>query len=306
MRIAITGSSGLIGTSLVEALGADGHEIIRVDRSRGEAARPGRVYWSPAAGEIDAADLEGMDAVIHLAGENLFGVWTPGKKRRIRASRIEGTALLARTLADLDTPPAALLMSSGVGYYGHRPDAEALDESAPAGKGFLADLVRDWEAAAEPARAAGIRVVAMRQGILLTREGGALPLMLPAFKLGLGGKVGSGEQMFPWIAADEVPHVVRHLLTHPELDGPVNVTSPEPVSHGRFVEAVGDVLGRPTLFRVPAIAARLLPGGFAEETLLVSTPAVPRRLLESGYRFRWPGVEEALRHALEGNGAGRK
>lgn len=298
MRVAITGSTGLAGTAVARALREEDHEVTRVVRTREAASRAGSVYWRPSEGQVDAAGFEGHDVVIHLAAENLFGVWTPGKRRRIRESRIEGTGLLARTLAGLERKPRTLLMASAVGYYGDRPDADGLDESAPRGDGFLAEVVEEWEAAAEPARSAGIRVVAMRQGILLSRDGGALPLMLPAFKLGLGGIVGGGEQMFPWLARSELSWVVRHLLEHQEIGGAVNVTSPNPVSHGDFVRTLGRVLGRPTPFRIPAVLTKALPGDFAEETLLVSTPAVPARLLESGYRFRWPDLEGALRHEL--------
>lgn len=298
MRIAITGSSGLVGKALIPALSEDGHGITRVVRSREAAARPGSVFWRPASGEIDAAGLAGHDVVLHFAAESLFGLWTPPRRERIRASRVNGTRLLAETLARLDPPPRTLLMASAIGYYGHRPDADRLVEGDPPGDGFLAEVVREWEAAAEPARAAGIRVVPMRFGILLSPKGGALSLMLPIFKLGLGGTVGSGKQMVPWLARSELPRVLRHLLDRGDIDGPVNVTSPRPVPHGEFARTVGRVLGRPTPFRIPASLVRLLPGGFGEETVLVSTPAAPRRLVESGYEFEWPELEGALRHEL--------
>lgn len=298
MRIAITGSTGLIGTALRSTLAEDGHTFTRLVRSRSAATRPGAIFWQPAAGAIDGRGLEGHDAVIHLAAESLFNVWTPDRRRRIRESRVQGTGLLSRTLAGLERKPQVLLMASAVGYYGDRPDAEELTEDEPSGTGFLAEVVRDWEAAADPARQAGIRVVTMRSGVMLSRDGGALRLMLLPFKLGLGGTVGSGEQMFSWLALSELPHIVRHLLDRQDIEGPVNVTSPRPVPQVEFIRAAGRALGRPTPLRIPAFVARLLPGGFGEETILVSVPAVPRRLLASGYEFHWPDVEGALRHEL--------
>lgn len=297
MRIAITGSSGLVGSALVEGLPAAGHTITRVVRSTEAARLPGRVHWSVRAGTIDAAGLEGHDAVIHLAGENLFGLWTGSRKQRIERSRVEGTALLAATLAGLDTPPAVLLSASAVGFYGDR-GSEVLDESSSAGEGFLAEVVNRWESAADPAREAGIRVVHARSGIVLGRGGGALGVMLPVFRLGLGGRVGQGDQMVSWVARGELTSLFLHVLEREELSGAVNVVAPGVVTHAGLVETLGSVLRRPTVFRIPTSVARALGGEMARETVLASQHVAPRKLLESGYRFRYPDLEGALRAEL--------
>lgn len=297
MRIAVTGSSGLVGEQLVGSLLAEGEEVTRVVRG-GPVGRPGRVRWSPSQGVVDAAGLDGHDAVIHLAGEGLFGVWTAARKRAIRESREVGTRLLAGTLARLERPPRVLLAASGVNYYGHRATDEPVDEDAPPGQGFLAEVVQLWERAADPAREAGIRVVHMRSGIVLSPRGGALAAMLPFFRYGLGGRIGAGAFHTAWVALDELPTVVRHLLETP-LAGPVNVVAPQLVRHRDFVAALGAELHRPSFWRVPAALVKLLPGGMAEETILLNAPVVPRRLLESGYRFRFPELRAALRHELD-------
>ena len=293
MRVAITGASGFIGSRLAAELSAAGHGVVPVGRRAGADG----VQWDPAAGRIDARRLEGLDAVVHLAGENLNGRWTAGKKWRIVESRVRGTALLADTLAHLEHPPATLISGSAVGFYGaHAPDEE-LDERAPAGTGFLASLVRDWENAAAPAAAAGIRVVHPRMG-LVVGAGGALAAMLPPFRLGLGGPIGSGRQVVSWIALDDVAHAMRHVLDTPALRGPVNFTAPNPVSFAELARALGRVLHRPVLFRLPAWVARLALGEMAEEMLLGGARAVPRALLASGYRFRFLEITGALRQAV--------
>lgn len=304
MRIAITGATGLIGSALAADLAGDGHAITVVSRRADVARRvPGAkpnavVLWDPAAGAIDAAALEAHDVVIHLAGEPISGVWTTGKKRRIRESRVRGTHLLARTLAALDRPPRALLSASGVNYYGDRDPAEVLDESSPPGDGFLADIARAWEAATEPAAAAGIRTVCMRLGAVLTAAGGMLAALLPLFRLGLGGKLGSGAQVVSWIALEDVVGAVRHVINDDALSGALNFVAPHAVTNAEFTRTLGRVLGRPTPFTVPAFAIRLLPGGMGEELLLGGARIAPRRLLESGFRFRYPTLESALRAAL--------
>jgi uncharacterized protein (TIGR01777 family) len=300
MRIAVTGSMGLIGSALVADFVADGDTVTRVARRGGHAVRGAVVFWDPAAGWIDAAALEGHDAVIHLAGESIAGWWTEGKKARIRESRVKGTALLSETLARLARPPRTLLCASAVGYYGARPPAEVLDETSPPGTGFLAETVMRWEEATRPAAAAGIRVVNLRFGTVLSREGGALAAMLPLFRLGLGARFGNGEQILSWIARSEVPSIVRHVLAHPDLSGPVNVVSPCPVSNGYFTTALAHALHRPAFLRVPATIARLVLGEMADEMLLSGARAEPRRLLESGYHFLYPELEGALRHELGG------
>lgn len=298
MRIAITGASGLIGRALVASLRGDGHEVTRLVRSEAAARAPDAVFWSVAEDRIDAAGLEAHDAVVHLAGESLVGLWTESKKRRIRESRVRGTTLLARALAGLDRPPRALLSGSAIGIYGNRPPDVPLDETAAPGSGFLADVAQEWETATGSAEAAGIRVAHLRTGLVLSREGGALGPMLPLFKLGLGGKVGSGQQVWSWIALEDEVGAIRHLLDHDDLAGPVNLVAPEPVTNAEFTRTLGRVLGRPAWFTAPEFALRLVAGEMAEEMLLASQNVVPKRLLESGYRFRCPTLEGALRAML--------
>lgn len=298
MRVAITGASGLIGRALAAALRRDGHEVTRLVRSRAAAREPDAVYWSVAERRVDAAGLEGHDAVVHLAGESLIGLWTRSKRRRIRESRVFGTELLARTLAALERPPGALLSGSAIGYYGDRPPDEPLDESAGPGAGFLAELALEWEAAAGAAAAAGVRVALLRTGLVLSREGGALGPMLPLFKLGLGGRLGSGRQVWSWIALEDEVDAIRHILDHDTLAGPVNLVAPSPVSNAEFTRTLGRVLDRPTIFAAPELAIRAVAGEMAEEMLLAGQRVVPRKLLESGYRFRHPELEGALRGIL--------
>jgi uncharacterized protein (TIGR01777 family) len=297
-RIAISGASGLVGSVLADELREFRHSVRQLVRDRERAGERDNVYWSPAEGAIEGQALEGHDAVVHLAGESLFQVWTRDAKERMRESRVRGTRLLAEALAALRDPPAVFLCASAIGYYGSCPPGDRLTEDSPKGEGFLADLVADWEAAADPARTAGIRVVHLRFGIVLSPEGGALAAMLPAFRMGLGGTVGSGEGAFAWVAAHEVPGVVRFAIKDETLEGPVNVVAPEPTTQEAFTDAVADVLGRPSFMRVPEAVARLLPGGMAEETILASQPVIPARLLAHGYRHRLPDLREALRHEL--------
>ena len=299
MRILVTGSTGLVGSALVPFLSASGHAVIRLVRSEvppGDAA----ARWDPEAGTLDPAALEGLDAVVHLAGEDIAGgSWTAAKKARIRGSRVEGTALLARTLASLDRPPAALACASAIGYYGDRGDETLTEESSP-GSGFLASVCRDWEAAATPAVEAGIRVLHLRFGVVLSAAGGALAKMLGPFRMGMGGPIGSGRQYVSWIAMDDVLEAINHLLSNPTLHGPVNVASPKPVTQLEFARTLGRVLGRPTVLAVPAFGMRLMFGEMATEVLLASQRLEPARLLSSGYEFRYPDLEPALRHLVGG------
>jgi len=297
VRILVTGSTGLIGSALVPFLGAGGHAVIRLVRSEvppGSAA----ARWDPEAGTLDRAALEGLEAVVHLAGEDISsGGWTAAKKARIRQSRVEGTALLARTLASLDRPPAVLACASAIGYYGDRGD-DALTEESPPGAGFLASVCRDWEAAATPAVEAGIRVLHLRFGVVLSAAGGALAKMLGPFRMGMGGPIGSGRQYVSWIALDDALGAISHLLSSRTLRGPVNVASPKPVTQGEFARTLGRVLGRPTVLAVPAFGVRLIFGEMATDVLLASQRLEPARLLSSGYEFRYPELEPALRHVL--------
>jgi uncharacterized protein (TIGR01777 family) len=295
MKVAVTGSSGMIGSALVGALKADGHEVARLVRSGPDPAQ-GRFSWDPERGALDPRALDDAAAVVHLAGESVAGRWTDSKKRRILDSRVGGTRLLSQKLAERERPPEVLVCASAIGFYGkHRDDP--VDESDAGGDDFLADVVKQWEAACEPAREAGIRVVNTRFGVVLSRSGGALKAMLPAFRLGLGGRLGSGRQGFSWVAVDDVVGAVRHAIDTPDLSGPLNVTAPHPVSNAEFARAVGRVLHRPVVLPAPAFAVRLALGEFSQE-VLEGVSVLPRRLEESGFQFAYPELEPALRHVL--------
>ena len=304
LKIAITGSTGLLGEALVAFLTTGGHRVLRLVRSRTAVAHyadredEDAAYWNPERGEIDAAALEGVDAVLHLAGESVFSLrWSEAKKRRILESRTRGTRLLSETLSALDRPPPTFISASASGYYGDR-GSEVVTEADGAGEGFLADVCRAWEAATEPATAAGIRTVALRIGVVLTPAGGALGFALPAFLAGLGGTVGDGTSYFPWVALDDVLYAALHILATPSLDGPVNLSAPHPVPQRTFVETLGRVVRRPTVWRVPERVVRRVTGEAADEMALKSIRMVPERLLESGLRFAYPEIEPALRHVL--------
>jgi len=306
MRVAVSGSTGLVGSEVVTGLSAAGQEVVRLVR-HAPVPGEGAVRWDPAKGEIDAAGLEGLDAVVHLAGENVgSGRWSSARKAAIRDSRVNGTRLLCEALAGLDRPPKTLVCASAIGYYGDR-GAEPLTEESPHGAGFLAGVCREWEAASGPAVRKGIRVVALRIGVVLSPKGGALSRMLPPFRAGFGGVLGGGRQYVSWIAIDDLPLVIFHALQRGELSGPVNTVAPYPVTNREFTEALGKVLSRPTPFPVPAFALRLgLGREMADALLLASARVVPRRLEETGYRFRFPELPAALRHLLgRAGGAGR-
>jgi len=297
MRVAITGSTGLVGSVVVTSLSAAGHEVVRLVR---RAPAPGEkaVRWDPEKGEVDAAGLEGLDDVVHLAGENIAsGRWNAARKAAIRASRVNGTRLLCDALAGLARPPKTLVCASAIGYYGDR-GADVLTEESPPGAGFLPDVCREWEAASEPAARKGIRVVVLRIGVVLSPKGGALSRMLPPFRAGLGGVIGNGSQYVSWVALDDLVGIVLHALRSGELRGPVNAVAPVPVTNRELTEALGKVLSRPTLFPVPAFALRLAVGEMADALLLASARVVPRRLEETGYPFRFPELGGALRHLL--------
>ncbi len=295
MDVLVSGATGLIGSALVPALRDGGHRVRRLTRS-GESSEDA-VGWDPSTGSIDAAGLEGIDAVVHLAGETVMGRWTTAKKARIRDSRVEGTRLLAETIAGLPTPPGVMVSTSATGYYGDRGNELLREDSAP-GNNFLAGVCREWEAVADPAREAGIRVVHPRFGIVLSPEGGALGTTLPIFKLGGGGRIGSGRQYWPWVAIDDVVGAILHILDTESLEGPVNVTVPDPPTNAVYTKTLGSVLARPTVFPLPAPAARLALGQVADELLLASQRVEPAKLKESGYSYRYPELEGALRHLL--------
>ena len=297
MRVLVTGSSGLIGSALVPNLSADGHQVTRLVRPK---TRPGaeQVVWDPDSGRLDPATIEGFDAVVHLAGENVASRrWTVEQKKRLFESRVKSTQLLAGTLAQLSHPPRTLVCASAIGYYGDRGDV-VLTEDSSSGSGFASTMCREWEGAAELAAKGGIRVVRLRIGAVLSAAGGALALMLPPFKAGLGGALGSGRQYMSWIAINDVIGVIRHVLSNESLSGPVNAVAPQPVTNREFTKILGRVLGRPTFLRVPSFALRLAVGEMAEELLLASQRILPARLQSSGYTFRYPELEDALRDLL--------
>jgi hypothetical protein len=302
MKVVISGASGLIGTALRARMTRAGHRIVTLVRrapppEEGEAV----IRWDPAAGSIDGAALEGCDAIVHLAGENVFGRWTVAKQRRIRESRVLGTRLVSEAIAGLARRPRVLLAASAIGYYGDR-GAEELNEESSAGDDFLARVARDWEGAAAPAARAGVRVVHLRFGVVLTPAGGALARMLPAFRLGLGGPVGSGAQYLSWIALDDVLGAIAHVLATDGLAGPVNVTAPHPVTHLEFVRTLGRVLRRPAALPVPGLALQLLFGAEAAAMLQSGQRVLPGRLLAAGFRFQFADLEPALRHLLAAPG----
>lgn len=295
-RVAITGASGLVGGRLRQFLMAGGIDVYSLVRHtpRDEF----EISWNPAKGEIDRAKLEGMDAVVHLAGTSIAGGrWTEQRKRSILGSRVDGTSLLAATLASLSQQPRVLVSASAVGYYGDAGDTR-LDETAPKGEGFLADVCEAWEEATRPAQAAGIRVVTPRFGIVLSGAGGMLPLVLLPVRFGVGGTLGSGTQKMSWIALDDLLGVLLETMVNEELDGPVNAVAPEPVSNREFTKSLAHILRRPSFFTVPKPALRLVAGQLADELLLVSQAAVPAKLQKQGFCFSFPSIESALRHEL--------
>lgn len=292
MRIAITGASGLIGSSLRHFLTTGGHTVVPMVR---RDARPGEVPWDPEKGRLAAKDLKGVDAVVHLAGENIDQRWSGDAKRRIRDSRVDGTRLIATTIAAMDRPPV-LVCASAVGIYGDRGD-EVLDEKSAPGEGFLADVCKDWEAAADPARDAGIRTVHVRNGVVLSPGGGALARMLPPFKAGVAGKMGDGTQWMPWIGIDDTVGMYHHAVTT-EVRGAMNAVGPAPITNKEFTDAMGDVLHRPTVLPLPGFGLRALFGGRADEMLLASQRVVPGVARATGYHWDHADIREALGSVL--------
>ena len=298
MKVLVSGASGLVGAMLVPKLASAGHDVRRLVRNASRAAS-GDLVWNPAAGELDVAALEAFDAVVNLAGESIAsGRWTARKKAEIRQSRISATNTLAKALAQLTTRPRTLVNASAIGFYGNRGD-ERLDETSSTGSDdFLSEVCRAWESATEPAARVGVRVVVTRFGVILSANGGALAKMLLPFKLGLGGKIGSGRQYMSWVAIDDVVGAIMHCLNDQSLRGPVNVVAPEPVTNAKYTKTLGRVLARPTIFPMPAFAARAAFGQMADELLLSGQRVEPAKLLASGYAFKYPSLEGALRHVL--------
>ncbi|SEO26878.1 TIGR01777 family oxidoreductase [Actinacidiphila rubida] len=295
MKIAVSGTSGLIGGALATALAADGHDVLRLVRHAPKG--PGEARWDPDAGTVDTDALAGCQAVVHLAGAGIGDRrWTDDRKKVLRDSRVNGTRTLARAAAALPTPPSVLVCGSAIGYYGETGDGW-VDESSPAGEGFLADLVVDWEAAADPARDAGIRTVHARTGLVVAKNGGAWAPLFPLFRAGLGGRLGSGRQYWSFIAlADEIA-ALRFLIDTPGVSGPVNLTAPEPLTNREVTRAMGRVLRRPTLASVPGPVLRTVLGEFAGD-VLGSQRVRPRKLLDAGFTYRYPEIDQALRAAL--------
>jgi uncharacterized protein (TIGR01777 family) len=296
MNIVVTGSSGLIGTALVRMLRADGHDVRRLVRHEPRAADESQ--WDPSRHKIDDTALDGIDAVIHLAGVGVADKrWSDKHKLAILDSRIDGTTTIAQAVARNRDHVQVLLSASAVGWYGERGD-EVLDEADDRGSGFLAEVVAQWEAATAAATEAGVRVVMLRSGIVLSPDGGALGKVLPMFKLGVGGRLGSGKQWMPWIALSDELAAIRFLLTHDEVSGPVNLTAPEPVRNSDYTSAIGRALHRPTVATVPGFALRLALAGFADEGALVSQRAIPRKLIDAGFSFTYNDIDAALQAIL--------
>ncbi len=293
MRIAIGGASGLVGRQLCAFLAGGGHAMVPLVRGS-DAAPVGGIAWNPDRGHIDSTALEGLDAVVHLGGVSIAKRFTAAHKAAVMKSRVESTILLAKALAGLRKPPRTFVVASAIGLYGNRGD-ELLDEHSSPGTGFLPEVCIAWEKSADAARAAGIRVVHLRIGIVLTPQGGALASMLPPFRAGVGGRLGNGKQIMSWIALDDAIGAIHHALMNDTISGPINLTGPHPISNSEFTAALGRALRRPTLFPVPALAIKLLLGEMGEALLLGSGRAIPRALTNSGFRFLCPTVDDALR-----------
>ena len=286
----MSGASGLIGRPLAEALRADGHTVRTLSRSSGD------FLWDPSEGELDDAALDGVDAVIHLAGEGVAQRWTDAAKARILNSRVDGTSLLAERILAAGIQPE-FICASGINYYGHDRD-EDLAESASSGAGFLAEVCRQWEAAAQPLEQTGCRCVFVRTGIVLSKEGGALSKMLPPFRAGVGGRIGDGKQRMSWIALEDMVRVYQHCLTESDLHGAVNAVAPEPVTNLSFTKTLGKVLGRPTFLPLPATVVRALFGEMGGETVLSDLAIIPEVLTQNGFTWEYPELEAAFKNAL--------
>jgi uncharacterized protein len=295
-KVLISGSSGLLGSALIRSLGADGYEITRLTRKPTSAT--GQIAWDFAQ-PLAPQSVSGFDAVIHLAGESIASRWTDAKKKAIRDSRVLGTRNLAGALAGAASPPRVFISASAIGFYGDREDEVLREDSASGRSGFLPEVCREWEAAAEPAVKAGIRTAFLRTGIVLSAKGGALKQMLPPFRMGLGGRIGSGRQWMSWIDLRDEIGAIRHILANESVRGPVNSVSPHPVTNAEFTKILASVLSRPAIFPVPAFAARLVFGQMGEELLLGSQRVEPAKLLASGYVFQQPDLRQALEQILK-------
>jgi uncharacterized protein (TIGR01777 family) len=299
MNILVSGASGFVGSYLIPFLARHAHQVTRLVRSRPKTGAQ-EIFWDPKGGKLDTTLLEGFDAVVHLAGENIAAErWTEQRKQHILESRVAGTRLLARALTDLKRPPEVMVSTSAIGIYGNRSNEILHEESGP-GTGFLADVCRQWEQSAEAVKGKGIRLVTLRMGMVLSAAGGALPRMLTPFRMGAGGRVGDGTQFMSWIALEDLLEIILFACTEPSLRGAVNAVAPEPVTNLVFTQTLGRVLRRPSVMPVPAFAIRLIFGEMGQQLLLSSTRVEPARLRAAGFRFRYPLLEPALRHLLSG------
>lgn len=299
MKILVTGSNGLIGSALVSQLTAAGHYVIRLVRRNPDRSR-GDLTWDPSIGRVERAGLEKLDAVVHLAGEPILGLWTKEKKARIQRSRVQATEFLMEALTGLTHRPHVIISASAIGYYGSRSDQWLTESSAP-GTGFLPLLSHEWEKSTEIASNAGVRVVNIRTGIVLARAGGALKAMLPAFRLGLGGRLGNGRQYMSWIDLADHIAAIQFALENESLEGPVNLVAPNPVTNQEFTKTLATILNRPAIFPVPGFLLRLLPGEMAKNTLLASQRVEPAKLIKAGFEFTHPDLTSSLAHCLPGN-----
>lgn len=297
MKIAVSGSTGLIGSALVPFLKEQGHEVFKLVRVRADLLHD-EIGWDPQRGVINPSLLEGMDAVVHLAGENIMGRWTEAKKEKIRRSRVQGTKLLCQALGSLKHPPSVFVAASAIGYYGDRGD-EILTEKSSKGNGFLSDVCQQWEEVSSPLKEKGIRIVNLRFGMVLSSKGGALKQMLPVFKWGLGGKMGAGNQWMSWIDIDDLIRIIDFALRKDQLAGPINAVSPNPVTNQTFTETLAKQLRRPAFMAMPAFAVKLVFGQLGTELLLSSERVAPRKLEEAGYPFAYPQLEQTLKHILD-------
>jgi uncharacterized protein len=297
MRILMSGASGLVGTALASSLTSAGHAVVRLSRATG-AIRTGDVYWNPISGELDSAAAEGADAMVHLAGASIAdGRWTKERKALLRSSRVDATQGLVRALANLKRKPHVFIAASAIGYYGSRGE-EILRESSAPGTNFLANVVREWEAAELEAERASLRTVILRFGVILSKMGGALPRIIVPFRLGLGGRLGSGRQWMSWITLDDVVALIQYALAHEELSGIINAVAPAPVQNSEFAATLGRLMHRPTIFPVPGFVLRMALGEMADALLLASQRVLPERLSRAGYSFRQATLEEGLRSVL--------
>lgn len=299
MKVAVSGANGLVGHRLLSTLQEAGHEVVKILRN-GASARPQDIVWNQKADSDALNQLKGVDAVIHLAGESIAsGRWNDAKKAAIRSSRVEPTRALSEKLAELENGPKTFLCASAIGFYGDR-GAQELSESSPVGTDFLSDVCKEWESATAKASEAGIRVVNLRTGVVLSKEGGALKAMLPPFLMGAGGNMGDGVQYMSWIDIDDEVRAIYHCLITATLSGPVNLVAPNPVSNAQFTKALGAAIKRPTIFPMPALAARLILGEMADALILSSARVKCDKLQESGFQFEYPKISDSLNHVLNG------